>query len=57
MRISPARSSMPSNVTLLVDPGVYVYFSRNAQDYDKVAGTHTCGTVEQRQRDRFLPCR
>jgi polygalacturonase/sugar lactone lactonase YvrE len=37
--------SMPSNVTLLVDPGVYVYFSRNAQDYDKVAGTHTCGTV------------
>ncbi|MGB0065908.1 MAG: glycosyl hydrolase family 28 protein, partial [Terracidiphilus sp.] len=22
-----------------------VYFSRNAQDYDKVAGTHTCGTV------------
>jgi len=37
--------SMPSNVTLLVDPGVYVYFSRNAQDYDKVPGTHTCGTV------------
>ena len=37
--------SMPSNVTLLVDPGVIVYFSRNAQDYDKVAGTHTCGTV------------
>ncbi len=37
--------SMPSNVTLLVDPGVYVYFSRNVQDYDKVAGTHTCGTV------------
>ena len=37
--------SMPSNVTLLVDPGVYVYFSRNAQDYDKVSGTHTCGTV------------
>ncbi|MGA3162520.1 MAG: Ig-like domain repeat protein, partial [Terracidiphilus sp.] len=37
--------SMPSNVTLLVDPGVYVYFSRNAQDYDMVPGTHTCGTV------------
>jgi sugar lactone lactonase YvrE len=37
--------SMPSNVTLLVDPGVFVYFSRNAQDYDKVSGTHTCGTV------------
>ena len=37
--------SMPSNVTLLVDPGVYVYFSRNVQDYDKVPGTHTCGTV------------
>jgi len=37
--------SMPSNVTLLVDPSVIVYFSRNAQDYDKVSGTHTCGTV------------
>jgi hypothetical protein len=37
--------SMPSNVTLLVDPGVTVFFSRNVQDYDKVAGTHTCGTV------------
>ncbi len=37
--------SIPSNVTLLVDPGVYVYFSRNVQDYDKVPGTHTCGTV------------
>ena len=37
--------TMPSNVTLLVDPGVVVYFSRNVQDYDKVAGTHTCGTV------------
>jgi sugar lactone lactonase YvrE len=36
---------MPSNVTLLVDPGVYVYFSRNAQDYDAVAGTHTCGNM------------
>ena len=37
--------SMPSNVTLLVDPGVTLFFSRNAQDYDKVPGTHTCGTV------------
>jgi sugar lactone lactonase YvrE len=37
--------SMPSNVTLLVDPGVFVYFSRNVQDYDVVPGTHTCGTV------------
>ena len=36
---------MPSNVTLLVDPGVVLFFSRNAQDYDKVAGTHTCGTI------------
>jgi len=37
--------SMPSGVSLLVDPGVFVYFSRNVQDYDKVPGTHTCGTV------------
>jgi hypothetical protein len=37
--------SMPSNVTLLVDPGVVLFFSRNAQDYDKVPGTHTCGTI------------
>jgi polygalacturonase/sugar lactone lactonase YvrE len=37
--------SMPSGVTLLVDPGVYVYFSRNVQDYDAKPGTHTCGTV------------
>lgn len=36
---------MPSNVTLLVDPAVTLYFSRNVQDYDKVAGTHTCGTI------------
>ena len=27
--------SMPSNVTLLVDPGVVLFFSRNVQDYDK----------------------
>jgi polygalacturonase/sugar lactone lactonase YvrE len=37
--------SIPSGVTLLVDPGVTLYFSRNAQDYDTVQGTHTCGTV------------
>ncbi|MGB6545324.1 MAG: pectinesterase family protein [Candidatus Acidiferrales bacterium] len=37
--------NMPSGVTLLVDPGVFVYFSRNVQDYDVVQGTHTCGTV------------
>ncbi|WP_420236703.1 pectinesterase family protein [Telmatobacter bradus] len=37
--------SMPTNVTLLVDPGVTLYFSRNVQDYDKVSGTHTCGTI------------
>lgn len=37
--------TMPSNVTLLVDPGVIVFFSRNVQDYDKVQGTHTCGTI------------
>jgi sugar lactone lactonase YvrE len=38
--------SMPSNVTLLVDPAVTLFFSRNAQDYDTVAGTHTCGTID-----------
>jgi polygalacturonase/sugar lactone lactonase YvrE len=37
--------SMPSNVTLLVDPNVTLYFSRNAQDYDIVSGVHTCGTI------------
>jgi hypothetical protein len=37
--------SMPSNVTLLVDPGVVLFFSRNVQDYDKTSGTHTCGTI------------
>ena len=31
--------------TLLIDPGVTLYFSRNAQDYDTTPGTHTCGTV------------
>lgn len=37
--------NIPSGVTLLVDPGVTLYFSRNAQDYDTTPGTHTCGTV------------
>jgi polygalacturonase/sugar lactone lactonase YvrE len=37
--------SMPSGVTLLVDPGVVLFFSRNVQDYDTTPGTHTCGTV------------
>ena len=37
--------SIPTGVALLVDPGVTLYFSRNAQDYDKVQGVHTCGTV------------
>lgn len=35
---------MPPNTTLLVDPGVTLFFSRNVQDYDIVQGTHTCGT-------------
>jgi polygalacturonase len=35
---------MPPNITLLVDPGVTLFFSRNAQDFDLVPGTHTCGT-------------
>ena len=30
--------SMPSNVTLLVDPGVVLFFSRNVQDYDTTPG-------------------
>jgi hypothetical protein len=46
--------TMPSNVTLLVDPGVVLFFSRNAQDYDKVAGTHTCGTIAQASRNQLL---
>ena len=37
--------SIPSGVTLLVDPGVTLFFSRNAQDYDTTQGVHTCGTV------------
>jgi polygalacturonase len=37
--------TIPTGITLLVDPGVTLYFSRNAQDYDTVQGTHTCGTV------------
>ena len=35
---------MPPNITLLVDPGVTLFFSRNAQDFDLVPGVHTCGT-------------
>jgi polygalacturonase len=37
--------TIPAHVTLLVDPNVTVFFSRNVQDYDKVPGTHTCGTI------------
>ncbi|MGI4829954.1 MAG: glycoside hydrolase family 28 protein, partial [Janthinobacterium lividum] len=37
--------TLPAGVTLLLDPGVTLYFSRNAQDYDMTPGTHTCGTV------------
>ncbi len=37
--------SIPTGVTLLIDAGVTLYFSRNAQDYDTTPGTHTCGTV------------
>jgi polygalacturonase/sugar lactone lactonase YvrE len=37
--------TLPTGVTLLIDPGVTLYFSRNAQDYDSHPGTHTCGTV------------
>jgi polygalacturonase len=37
--------TMPPNVTLLVDPGVTLFFSRNAQDYDKTPGVNACGTV------------
>jgi len=36
---------IPSNVTLVVDPAVTLFFSRNAQDYDSVQGTHSCGTI------------
>jgi len=37
--------TIPAGVILLIDPGVTLYFSRNAQDYDTTPGTHTCGTV------------
>jgi polygalacturonase/sugar lactone lactonase YvrE len=48
--------TMPSGVTLLVDPAVTVYFSRNVQDYDVVPGTHTCGTVNSNTAtDSCLP--
>ena len=37
---------MPANVTLLVDPGVTLFFSRNARDYNAnpSANTNSCGT-------------
>ncbi len=35
--------SMPANVTLLVDPGVTLFFSRNAADYN--IGSAVCGTI------------
>jgi polygalacturonase len=37
---------MPANVTLLVDPGVTLFFSRNARDYNAnpLAATNSCGT-------------
>jgi len=37
---------MPANVTLLVDPGVTLFFSRNARDYNSnpTANTNSCGT-------------
>ena len=35
---------MQNNETLLVDPGVTLFFSRNVQDFDFTPGTHTCGT-------------
>jgi hypothetical protein len=37
--------SMPRNVTLLVDPGFTVFFSRNAQDYNKTPGQNTYGAI------------
>jgi sugar lactone lactonase YvrE len=37
--------TIPSNVTLLVDPGVVLFFSRNARDYDLVQGNYQCGTI------------
>jgi polygalacturonase len=36
--------SMPAGVTLLVDPGVTLFFSRNARDYDSTPNTNSCGT-------------
>ncbi|MGA3133821.1 MAG: glycosyl hydrolase family 28 protein [Terracidiphilus sp.] len=36
--------AMPAGVTLLVDPGVTLFFSRNAQDYDSTPNTNSCGT-------------
>ncbi len=37
--------TMPNGVTLLIDAGVTLYFSRNAQDYDTTSGVHYHGTV------------
>ncbi len=37
--------TMPSGVTLLVDPGVVLFFSRNVQDYNTTSGANTCGTI------------
>ena len=37
--------TIPSNVTLLVDPGVVLFFSRNARDYDTVPGNYQCGNI------------
>jgi sugar lactone lactonase YvrE len=37
--------TIPSNVTLLVDPGVVLFFSRNARDYDTVQGNYQCGNI------------
>jgi hypothetical protein len=36
--------AMPAGVTLLVDPGVTLFFSRNAQDYNASPNTNSCGT-------------
>ncbi len=47
--------SIPAGVILLIDPGVTLYFSRNAQDYDTTQGTHTCGTVSSSSNTCKLP--
>jgi pectin methylesterase-like acyl-CoA thioesterase len=47
--------SMPSNVTLLVDPGVTLYFSRNAQDYyvSTDSGSNICGTINSNSANKY----